>query len=231
VLLVLKNHLSNGPMAFGLENQKETDTQMGVMVNNAHDYFGQWVPPRSNLLSAMEAEAEVEGIPIVGPVLGQWLYLLAKLKNARQIIELGTATGYSAIFLGSACSSTKGHLTTFEIDPQMARRAEANIEKADLKDFIDVQCTKALKGLEDVAYQADMIFMDIEKLDYEPALAVCKQKLRKNGLLVADNTGFRDAHGFNRSIFDDADWESINLWALLPGHSPEHDGVCLALKR
>jgi len=204
---------------------------MGIMVDKPHDYYVQWVPSRSDLLLAMEAEAEAEDIPIVGPVVGHLLYLLAKLRGARRIIELGTATGYSAIMMGNGCASTGGRLTTFEIDPQLAERAMINIEKAGLKDFIDVRRIEALSGLKSFKHQADMIFMDIEKQHYESALPLCKEKLCKNGLLVADNTGFSDAHGFNRAIFDDVDWESVNLWAFLPGHSPENDGFCMALRR
>ncbi len=204
---------------------------MGIMVEHPDTYFGQWIPPRSDLLTTLEAEAEQQDIPIVGPVVGNLLYLLAKLTAARRIVELGTATGYSAIFMANACRSDNGRLTTFEADPEMAARATRNIEKAGLAQWVSVQCRDALEGLGSLAHPMDMIFMDIEKEDYARALPLCKQKLRKNGLLVADNTGFKDAHGFNRAIFEDPDWESVNLWTFLPGHSPENDGLCIALKR
>jgi caffeoyl-CoA O-methyltransferase len=204
---------------------------MSVMVSKPEDYFGRWVPDRSDLLLAMESEAKEQAIPIVGPSVGQLLYLLAKLTDARRIIELGTATGYSAIFLGNACRETDGRLATFEIDPAMARRAADHIEKAGLDRWVSVQCRDALEGLASMDYSADMIFMDIEKIDYERALPLCKQRLLPNGLLVVDNTGFRDAHGFNRAIYEDPEWESVNLWAFLPGHSPAYDGLCIALKK
>jgi len=96
---------------------------MGVMVGHPNTYFGQWIPHRSDLLIGLESEAEQQDIPIVGPVVGKLLYLLAKIKGARRIVELGTATGYSAIFMGNACRSNHGHLTTFEAEPEMAARA------------------------------------------------------------------------------------------------------------
>lgn len=204
---------------------------MGIMVENPESYFGQWIPPRSDQLKALESEADQQDIPIVGPVVGQLLYLLATLKGARQIIELGTATGYSAIFMAAACRSNQGHLTTFEAEPQMAKRATRNIETAGLAQWVTVQCQDALGGLKVLDQSADMIFMDIEKADYQHALPLCHQKLCPNGLLVADNTGFKDAHGFNQAIYDSVDWAVVNLWTLLPGHSPEYDGLCIALKR
>lgn len=204
---------------------------MGVMVEEPNRYFGQFVPERSELLVTLEEEAEQQDLPIVGPVVGSLLSLLAKIKGASHIVEMGTATGYSAIFLGAACQSNLGRLTTFEADPEMAERAVGNIEKAGLAQWVDVRCEDALEGLRKVAPPLDMIFMDIEKIDYSRALTLCKDKLVKNGMLVADNTGFQDADAFNQAIFKDADWESVNLWTFLPGHSPENDGLCIALKR
>ncbi|NNG01254.1 MAG: hypothetical protein HKM93_17820 [Desulfobacteraceae bacterium] len=204
---------------------------MGIMVEHPDTYFGQWLPPRSDLLKELESEAEQQEIPIVGPVVGNLLFLLATLQRARCIVELGTATGYSAIFMGNACKTNPGQLITFEADPEMATRAVRNIERADLKRWVSVHCQDALVGLRALDNPVNMIFMDIEKEDYERALPLCKKKLLNNGLLVADNTGFQDAHGFNQAIFEDPEWESVNLWTLLPGHSPENDGLCIALKR
>lgn len=203
---------------------------MGMMVEHPNTYFGQWIPRRSDLALALESEARQQDIPIVGPVVGNLLYLLAMLQGARQIVELGTATGYSALFLGNASRSNQGSLTTFEADPQMADRAIRNMEKAGLTRWVNVQCQDALKGLGSMGDNIDLIFMDIEKIDYAHALPLCKDKLRKNGLLVADNTGFNDADQFNRMIFEDPGWISVNLWTFLPGHSPENDGLCIALK-
>lgn len=209
----------------------EDFAQMSDVITKPEKYFSRWVPDRSELLLEMESEAAEEAIPIIGPLVGQLLYLLALMTDARRIIELGTATGYSAIFLGNACRATGGRLTTFEIDPLLARRAAEHIGNAGLDQWVSVQCRDALQALGAMAFSADMIFMDIEKMDYEQALPLCKRRLRHNGLLVADNTGFKDAHGFNRAIFDDPDWASVNLWTFLPGHSPEYDGLCLALRQ
>jgi predicted O-methyltransferase YrrM len=59
----------------------------------------------------------------------------------------------------------------------------------------------------------------------------CRRLLIKGGLLVADNVGFQDADAFNRTISNDPAWRSIALFSFLPFHSPEHDGVCLALRQ
>ncbi len=204
---------------------------MGMIVDHPTDYFSQWIPMRSGLLKDLEKEAHVDEIPIVGPVVGQLLFVLATAAGARRIIELGTATGYSAIYLGNACRSTEGRLTTFEADPRMALRAEENIDKAGLSRWVRVECRDALDGLRMLTSPVDMVFLDIEKEDYVRALSLCGDNLRTGGMLVADNTSFKNAHEFNRMIFDHPHWASVNLWSFLPGHSPDHDGLCIAIKK
>ena len=204
---------------------------MGVMVEQPTDYFSQWIWERSSLLLDLEKEASRQQIPIIGPVVGRLLYLLVRLSRARRIVELGTATGYSAIIMGQALGRGDGRIDTFEMDPVLSERARSNVLQAGLKDVIKVHCTDARQGIEALDEPVDMIFMDIEKEDYARMLPVCESKLRQHGLLVADNTGFSDAHGFNLAIHGNPAWCSVNLWAFLPGHSPEFDGICLALKQ
>jgi caffeoyl-CoA O-methyltransferase len=203
---------------------------MSVMVQNPAAYFSQWICTRTNLLREMESEAADQGIPIVGPVVGRLLYLLARLRKAGRILELGTATGYSAIFMGEACRENSGRIISLEIDPEMAERARHNIALAELTGFIEVRCEDACNALAAFDQQVDMIFMDVEKQDYAKLLPMLAKTMLPNGLLVADNTGFKDAHRFNAAIHEDTMWASVNLWAFLPGHSPNLDGLCIAMK-
>jgi caffeoyl-CoA O-methyltransferase len=203
---------------------------MNTMIDQPSTYFSQWLPPRSDLLKAMEAEALAENIPIVGPVVGQMLYLLARSSYAHQILELGAAIGYSSIFLAQACQHTGGRLLTLELDEVMAQRARDNIARAGLSRVVEVRLVDALVALQTIAGPLDLIFMDIEKLDYARALPACTRLLRTGGLLVADNTGFKEAHAFNQAIHSSPHWECVNVWSYLPGHSPENDGVCLAMR-
>jgi caffeoyl-CoA O-methyltransferase len=203
---------------------------MGIMVENPTAYFSQWICDRTELLRELEEEAADQGIPIVGPVVGRLLYLLARLSKAGRILELGTATGYSAIFMGAACRENPARIISLEIDPGMARRARSNIARAGLSDFVEVRCEDALRSLAAFDRHVDMVFMDVEKQDYAELLPMLTQITAPNGLLVADNTGFRDAHRFNVRIHEDKMWASVNLWAFLPGHSPNLDGLCIAMK-
>ncbi|MBM4274785.1 MAG: hypothetical protein FJ134_10060 [Deltaproteobacteria bacterium] len=76
----------------------------------------------------------------------------------------------------------------------------------------------------------DLIFLDIDKESYLPALTHCHRLLKTGGLLVADNTGFAGAADFNREIFGDSRWRTVHLFSFLPRHSPERDGISLAVK-
>ena len=204
---------------------------MSDIVDNPEIYFRQFIPPRDELLIGLEQEAEQEEIPIVGPVVGELLYLLAAVTRAKRFLEIGTATGYSAIYMARAFRSPDAHLVTLENDPSMATRAATNIQKAGLAQYIEIVTGDAQTRLPDVDGPFDFAFLDIEKEFYADVLPDLHRLLRPGGLLVADNVAFKDAHPFNQTIASSAKWRAVSLFASLPGHSPEYDGVCLALKR
>lgn len=203
---------------------------MNPMIENPLDYFRRWTPDRLELFERLEREAQREDIPIVGPVVGQLLYILASITRSDRILELGTATGYSTIFLASAIRRHKGHVLSLEMDATMAQRARDNIKEAGLVDFVEIRCDDALSAIEHMDSPVNMIFLDIEKEDYFRVLPACERLLPSGGLMVADNTGFKDADRFNHAVHENPLWSSINLWCFLPGHSPDHDGICIALK-
>jgi caffeoyl-CoA O-methyltransferase len=204
---------------------------MSVMVENPHVYFSQWIADRPKLLREMESEAADQGIPIVGPVVGRLLYLLARLSNANRILELGTATGYSAIHMGEAIRARAGRITSLEIESGMAKRARQNITRAGLDAIIEVRREDAMRALKTFDRRVDMVFMDVEKQDYVKLLPALTKIVKSNGLLVADNTGFKDADRFNQAIHENTKWDSVNLWAFLPSHSPTQDGLCIAVRQ
>lgn len=203
---------------------------MGKMIDSPEAAFAGYLPRRDDLLLRLEAEAAEEGIPIVGPVVGQLLYLLARLKPAGRMFELGTANGYSAIWLGRACKENGSRLVSLEHDAAMARQAAVHLAAARLSPVVTVRCTDALAALADETEPVDFIFLDIEKKDYLPCLPDCTRLVPEGGLLVVDNTGFADAVDFNHAIAASARWQMVNLLGFLPGHSPNTDGVCIAMR-
>ncbi|MBS3755820.1 MAG: O-methyltransferase [Desulfobacterales bacterium] len=202
---------------------------MSDMVKHPETYFSGFIPERDGLLRKLEAEAEKEQIPIIGPVVGELLFVLARATGATSILELGTATGYSAVYLGRACAPAGGRMVTLENDPDMAARAERNLQEAGLSETVSVRTADALATLPKLEGPFDFVFLDIEKKDYQPALSALSRIVRPGGLLIADNTGFRDTNAFNRAIFDNPAWRSVQILSFLPMHSASHDGLCFAV--
>ena len=203
---------------------------MSDIIENPEVYFRQFIPSRSAFLKELEEEAYRENIPIVGPVVGEFLYILARIIRAERILELGTAIGYSAIFLSEAFETPKGELITIENNSSMAQRAKKNIQRSGFEKQIEIRIGDAFQVMETLSAPFDLIFMDIEKVDYDRALPHCFRLLRKNGLLIADNVGFKDADPFNASIYNSKAFRPVSLFSFLPRHSPERDGICLALR-
>ena len=203
---------------------------MSQIMEKPEIYFRQFIPPRSALLKELEEEARREEIPIVGPVVGELLFILARVLRAERILELGTATGYSAIFLSEAFENVGGQLITIEIDKTMAQRARKNFQRAGFERHIELRVGDAIDVMKTLSAPFDLIFMDIDKIDYNGALTHCRRLLRKNGLLVADNVAFEDAVPFNASIYASKAFRMVSLYSFLPLHSPEKDGICLALR-
>jgi caffeoyl-CoA O-methyltransferase len=203
---------------------------MSELIKNPEEYFRRFIPKRSALLKELEEEAFREDIPIVGPVVGELLFILARIIRAERILELGTATGYSGIYLAEAFENLKGQLVTLENNPAMADRARNNFIRAGFDDQIKIRIGDAIEEIKTIPGPFDLIFMDIDKADYNRALPHCRRLLRKNGLLIADNVGFEDADPFNTSIYASKAFRSVSLFSFLPLHSPEKDGICFALR-
>ena len=202
---------------------------MATMMKGLEEYFRGLAPQRDDLLLELEAEAAAEEIPIVGPVVGRLLAILAGVCGAGAVLELGAATGYSAIHLGRGMRPG-GRLVSVERSPEMAARARSNLARAGLAvswSGLEGQARDLLPGLDG---PFDLIFLDIDKLGYAPSLAHCRRLLRPGGLLAADNTSFAEAADFVAAVEADPAWRAVHLLGFLPGHSPEHDGFSLAVR-
>jgi predicted O-methyltransferase YrrM len=154
------------------------------------EYLDGLVPPRDPVLARLEEEAHQESIPIVDPHEGMLLYLLVRIAGARRLLELGTATGYSGIWM--LRGSQAGTLTTYEMDHDRARRARANFAEAGFGRQALVLEENAKDGLEKLDARFDACFIDLlnsfrsEDITRR-VLELCVERLDAGGLLMADN--------------------------------------------
>jgi predicted O-methyltransferase YrrM len=153
-------------------------------------YLDGLVPPRDPVLARMEDEARRENIPIVETHEGALLSLLVKIAGAKRVLELGTAIGYSGIWLLRGAEG--GSLTTFEVDHKRAQRARANFSDAGLGKQALVLEEDAVGGLQKLEAKFDACFIDL--LNSFPSEDVtrrvgelCLERLDAGALLMADN--------------------------------------------
>jgi predicted O-methyltransferase YrrM len=196
------------------------------------EYFRKFAMHENVILTELEKEAKEKDIPIVGPFVGKMLWLITKLMKAQNVLELGTATGYSAIWLAEALKETGGNLITVEWDAETAEKAVENIERAGFSDIVEVlqgDAADLLSKFDENHF--DIIFQDVEKEMYLELLGPCTRILRYGGLLFCDNTAFQTAGNFLTESLAHPELDGLHLYAFLPGHGPENDGLSLLIKK
>lgn len=196
------------------------------------EHFRHYTPREKGVLEKLEKEARKENIPIVGPLVGKMLWVLTRITRARNVLELGTATGYSAIWIAGALRETGGKLVTIEWDNNIAEQARKNIEDAGYSDNVEVligNAAELLEGFEQNYF--DLVFQDIEKELYLDLLNPCTDVLRPGGLLFFDNTAFKTAGEFLSESLKHPELDGFHLYSFLPEHEPEFDGLTFLIKK
>ena len=126
------------------------------MSNINYDYIQNYIvgliPDSEGILKDMEDYARKNNVPIITSDVASLLNILVKSSKAKKILEIGTAIGYSAIFMGKAAGSNF-HITSIEKNPDMTEIAMANIKKAGFQDSIKViqgDASEVLKTIDDI---------------------------------------------------------------------------------
>lgn len=166
--------------------------RFGITDPKLEDYIAGMVPPREGTLADMEAHAEREGVSIIGPVQGHFLYTLALAVKAKDILDVGTAIGYSAMWLGLAARQNEGRVVTIEKDPGRAAWAEAYFRQADMSGVCAVRRGDALTLMRGMEESFDLIFLDVltqfDRADTSlQLLDLCVKRLKPGGVLLSDN--------------------------------------------
>ena len=180
-------------------------------------------------------------LPLIDAEVGALLRVLAAAIGATRVLEIGTAIGYSGVWLAGALPPD-GMLITMERDPDRARVARDNVARAGLADRVSVVVGDAERMLAKVSGPFDLIFQDGDKTLYLPLLDRLVALLRPGGLLVTDNVLW-DGHvapGFRAAMEGEAETaraiaeynERLNAHPqLMTATVPLRDGVAIAVKR
>jgi predicted O-methyltransferase YrrM len=152
-------------------------------------YVSDLLLPPDAVLEAVLHSSEAAGLPSisVSPPQGKLLYLLARIHNARTVLEIGTLGGYSTIWLARALPAG-GRLVTLEADPKHAEVARANISRAGFAGVVDLRLGRALDTLPQLASERfDLIFIDADKESIPEYFAWALRCSRPGSVIVVDN--------------------------------------------
>jgi caffeoyl-CoA O-methyltransferase len=118
---------------------------------------------------------------------GRFLRVLIASTGAKRVLEIGAASGYSAIWMGVALRETGGRLTTIEYDPVRATEAAENIRRAGLTDVVTVIAGDAFKEIPKLPGPFDLVFLDAWKPDYKKFFDMVFPRVSPGGLFLAHN--------------------------------------------
>ncbi len=202
------------------------------------EYLASLVPPREKELQEMEAIAEKNDFPIIGPACGYYCYQLARMIRAKSIFELGSGYGYSTAWFAKAVKENGGGVVHHTVwDEELSKSASSHLSKLGFEGLVKYHNAEAVETLRQTDGPFDIIFNDIDKDAYPASLDAIKEKVRSGGLLIIDNMlwharifddkdhspateGVRE---FTRRITNDSDW-IVSL-------APMRDGMIVALKK
>ena len=185
--------------------------------------------------------SEHPGLPAIDvtPAQGKLLHLLARVQRAERILELGTLSGYSTIWLARALPPG-GTLVTIESEPQHAEVARENLARAGLADVVDLRVGRGLDVLPALSGPFDMVFIDADKASTAEYLEWAVRLGREGTLVIADNvvrggavadpdTTDGSARGARRGLELLGAHPRLDGTAIQTVGAKGHDGFALAL--
>ncbi|HZW83128.1 MAG TPA: O-methyltransferase [Candidatus Deferrimicrobium sp.] len=154
-------------------------------------YLEELLPERDPLFTEMEELALQQTIPIVTPAVGNFLAWLLFTSGAKNILEIGTAIGYSTLWLAKAAEQTGGKITTIDMNLQRRKEALDYFSRAGVSEQILSLAGDARKVLPNLAETYDLVFIDAAKGEYLEYLELVYPLIAPGGVLVVDNVLFR----------------------------------------
>ena len=173
-----------------------------------------------------EIKANDSGQLAVSEEDGRFLRLMIATSGAKRVLEIGGASGYSAIWMGQALRDTGGRLVTIEYDPVRAKELADNIRRAGLSDIVQVVSGDAFAQIPKLPGTFDFVFLDAWKKDYKRFFDLVYPRLDKGGLFIGHNVVNKRSE---MGDFLDAVQKHPSMWTTIV--SPSGEGMSVSLKR
>ena len=157
---------------------------------------------------------------------GRFLRVLVGATNAKHVLEIGAASGYSAIWIGMGLRQTGGRLVTIEYDPVRAKEAAANVRRAGLSDVVQVIAGDAFTAIPKVPGRFDLVFLDAWKPDYKKFFDLVFPRVTPGGLFLAHNVINKKNDMLDFLAAIQAHPQALNTTV-----SPGHEGISMTYKK
>lgn len=157
---------------------------------------------------------------------GRFLRLLVATSGARRVLEIGGASGYSALWMAQAVRANGGRLVTLEYDRDRARELQENVTRAGVDDVVQVVSGDAFAAIPRLEGTFDFVFLDAWKEDYQRFFDLVFPRLEPGGLFVAHNVVNKRSE---MGDFLDTIEGHPELWTTIV--SPSEEGVSVSLRR
>lgn len=163
------------------------------MDHRVEAYIARMEETKDPVLRDLERDAEERSVPIIGPLVGRVISMIARSAGAEKALEIGTATGYSGIWIARSLEGKRKSLRTVEMDPVRQREASKNFKRAKVDKFVEILPGNARDIVHKISEKEkgsfDLVFLDVgEKTLYVDLFKPCVKALRVGGFLIADNT-------------------------------------------
>lgn len=151
------------------------------------DYIQDKTRVEDPIIDEMQEYAEQNEVPIIGPLVGKFLYQIALITNAKSIFEMGSGFGYSAYWFAKAFKG-EGKVICTDFSKEHKEAAEMFFRKANIENCLDFISGNSIEILKELKVAFDIIFIDVDKEQYPEVIDISYAKLNKNGIMIADNT-------------------------------------------
>jgi predicted O-methyltransferase YrrM len=143
-------------------------------------------PDPDDVIAEMDAQADAEGFPTVGPAVGGWLQVLAGTVEAERVFEFGSGFGYSAYWFARALPAD-GEVVLTEVDAAELDEAREYLARGGFDDIARFELGDAIETVDEYDGPFDVVLIDNEKHRYREAFEAVREKVAPGGLVLADN--------------------------------------------